>query len=152
MKLSKGFTLLELMIVVIVIGILSSIAVPSYLDYLRRGRIPEATSELSARRILAEQHFQDNRTYLDVVGPPAFTNRACTAIIGRNFDFACLPAANWTATTYTIQATGKGMMNGFVYEITQDNVRTSPFTAAAPANWIAHTPDDCWVTARDGKC
>ena len=44
----RGFTLIELMITVVVIGILAAIAYPSYTDYIRRGKISQATSELSA--------------------------------------------------------------------------------------------------------
>lgn len=150
MKLPKGFTLIEVMITVAIVAILGAIALPSYTDYVRRGNIPEATSALSARRIGAEQHFQDNRTYLDVAGPPVFTNPACVVFVGRNFTFACLPGTQ-TATTYTVQATGIGSMAGFNYTINQNNVRTSPFVGA-PAGWIAAEPDNCWVTSRGGRC
>jgi type IV pilus assembly protein PilE len=60
---SRGFTLIELMITVVVIGILAAVAYPSYTDYIRRGKISQATSELSAMRVRLEQYYQDNRNY-----------------------------------------------------------------------------------------
>ena len=63
MRASRGFTLIELMIVVGIIAILAAIAIPSYSEYVRRSRITEAVSALSGMRVQMEQYFQDNRTY-----------------------------------------------------------------------------------------
>ena len=84
MNKQSGFTLIELMIVVAIVGILATIAYPSYTDYVIRGRIPDATSGLAAKRVQMEQFFQDNRTY---VGAPA-----CAADMQRPAGFSPSPA------------------------------------------------------------
>ncbi len=63
MQKAKGFTLIELMIVVAIIGILSMIGIPAYNDYVTRGKLVDATSKLADMRIQLEQYYQDNRNY-----------------------------------------------------------------------------------------
>jgi len=81
MKLNKrhlGFSLIELMIVVAVIVVIASIAIPSYGDYVRRGRIADATAALSDTRVKLEQFFLDNRTYVGFANCPTSTTFSST--------------------------------------------------------------------------
>ena len=143
MKSAKGFTLIEIMIVVALIGILASIAIPYYGDYTTRAKIPDATSNLAAKRVLMEQYFQDNHTY---VGAPACNNDTTSS---KYFTFTCPAAA--TVSTYTILATGKGTMSGFGYSIDQSNTRASNIASPAKPSWIASNPS-CWITNKGGQC
>jgi type IV pilus assembly protein PilE len=141
---TRGFTLVEIMIVVAMVAILSAIAVPAYTDYVTRGRIPDATSGLATRQVRLEQWFQDNRTY---VGSDGNANLPCFADnSNRNFDFSCV---NLTANTYTLRAVGKGSMAGFTFSVDQANQRS---TAAVPAGWAQPAPNNCWITRKGGQC
>ncbi|HEY8100136.1 MAG TPA: type IV pilin protein [Burkholderiaceae bacterium] len=130
---SRGFTLIELMITVVVIGILSAIAIPAYTDHVIRGKLMEATSSLSNGRVKMEQFFQDNRTYSGGTCP------AATA----SFTYACTTAV-LTPTIYTITATGIGNLSAYSYTINQDNTKTS---TTPWGNSIT-----CWVIKKGGGC
>ena len=145
MKAQKGFTLIELMIVVIVIGILAAVALPAYGNYVIRGKIPDATSNLATKRTAIEQFFQDNRTYLSGAVCPASVAPDTTS--SQYFTFSCVA----TAATYTITATGTGSMAGFSYTIDQSNTKTSTVAAPAPTGWRA-TSATCWITKQGGVC
>lgn len=133
-----GFTLIELMVVVAIASILSAIALPWYSDYVTQGRIPDATSNLAAKRVQLEQFFQDNQTYLAAPACAADTTAS------QYFDFSC-PVQS--ATTFTLQALGKGAMAGFTYTVDQDNTKATP---AVPAGWT--TAANCWITKKGGVC
>lgn len=140
MSKQRGFTMIELMIVVAVVGILAAIAIPSYSSYVTRGKIPDATSNLASKRTQMEQSYQDNRTY--IAAPACVTDTTSS----KYFTFTC-PVL--TANTYTIQAAGTGSMAGFTYTIDQQNAKT---TAAVPTGWTLPNPNACWATKQDGSC
>jgi type IV pilus assembly protein PilE len=127
----SGFTLIELLVTVAVIGILASIAIPSYTAYVTRSKLPEAISALSDGRIKMEQFFQDNRTYQ---GGPAPASTA-------NFTYA---TSNLSTTTYTLTATGTGSVSAYSYTIDQNNTKTST------TPWGNSTT--CWVVKQGGAC
>lgn len=66
-----GFTLIELMIVVAILGILMSIAVPAYNEYIRRGHRATAQQFLLDIAQRQEQYLLDNRQYATILGPGA---------------------------------------------------------------------------------
>lgn len=136
---SAGFTLVELMIVVVIVAILASIAMPLYTDYIRRGRIPEATATLAANRVKMEQWFQDAKTYVDGAGCHVPDSS------GKYFDFTC---TNASAAGYLLTATGKGAMLGFTYTVDQADAKTSKIEGIS--GWSGST--SCWVTSSGGVC
>jgi type IV pilus assembly protein PilE len=135
-----GFTLIELMVVVAIIGILVAVAFPAYQDYAIRGKLAEMKAALSDGRVKMEQSFQDSKTYVvngvANVCPPTIPGST------ESFDIACNTAAN----TYTITATGKAGTNvsAFSYTINELNTRTS----ATPWGNSA----TCWVIKKGGVC
>lgn len=134
----NGFTLIELMITVAVVGILTMIALPSYRDYVKRGKLTEAFNQMSACALNFGQYYQDNRTYATIT-------LATTCPATPNFTYT-LPSA--TATTYTLQATAStSAVSGFTFTLTDQGVRA---TTAAPSGWPTNAT--CWVSSRSGSC
>lgn len=137
-----GFTLIELMVVIAIVAILAAVALPSYRDYVTRGRIPQATSELASMRVKLEQYFQDNRKYEGacedgtVAPKPRDTD---------DFKFTC---PTLTETAFTVKAEGQGAMAGFTYTINELNVKK---TVAVPTGW-GPAQDNCWVVKKGGLC
>ena len=138
----NGFTLIEVMIVVAIVGILAAIALPNYSYYVQRAKIIEATTSLSDVRQRTEQLFLDTRTY---AGNCTAAKNAVQPSI-KTFDLSC---SNEAASTYTITATGvpaQGMSASFVYTIDQAGTKTS----AGPTGWAGNAT--CWATRKDGSC
>lgn len=132
-----GFTLVELMIVVAIIGILASVALPAYTDYVKKGKAAEATSTLADLRVKMEQCFQDNRDYTACA---AFCAPASGA---KYFSYAC---ADQTATTYQIVATGESGegMGDFSFTVDQSNAKTSEYDGV--------TGGTCWLAGKGASC
>lgn len=140
---SLGFTLIEVMITVAIVAILAAVALPSYRDYVIRGRLVDATNTLSATRARMEQFYQDNRTY---VGGPCATSQSV-----KEFTVVCdatVPAIVPTAALFTIRATGSGSTNGFVFTIDQNGTQS---TTALPTGW-GTAPFTCWVMRKGDTC
>lgn len=148
MNQSRGFTLIELMIVVAIIAFLAAIALPNYTDYLRRSKLTEAHAQLADMRVKMEQWFQDNRDYRNAGG-----NCGAALPTGvRYFAYAC---AAPTASTYTITATGLAGqgLDGISFTITESNTRATVITAGSEmANNGYSSNPNCWVVRKGGQC
>lgn len=148
-KSARGFTLIELMIAVAIVAILSAVGYPSYVDYIRRGQLPEAFAAMSDYRVKMEQYFQDYRNYGKAAGgacangdnAPAWTN--FVPANAKNFTFSCTVSADGG---YTLTATGSGgRVLDHVYTTNESNKqRTTKFKGETVSK-------DCWLV-KGGEC
>lgn len=140
-----GFTLLEVMIVVAIVAILAAIALPSYSDYVTRGRINEATTALQNFRQLYEQWFLDNRTYVGACAQYQAQIQSQVLSTNGTQDFAIsCPTEN--TSSYLVKATGQGVMANFVYQVDNTGAKAS----AGPGAWGSNA--NCWLIRKGGQC
>lgn len=141
----NGFTLIEVMIVVAIVGILAAVALPSYTSYVNRGKITEALAALADYRIKMEQYFQDNRNYGAASG-----NCPVTVTTSKYFVFTCTVGATTPSVSYIATATSKagalGTATGdYTLAVDQTNAKsTSKFKGATVTK-------SCWLV-KGGEC
>lgn len=130
----KGFTLIELMIVVVVVAILASIAIPAYSEYVRRSYRTDATTALLRIQSAQEKYYLNQNTYADTI--------AKLNITGTENGFYALAITAGNATTYTATATAQGP------QLADDACRTFTVTAqgarTATDSGGADNSAECW--------
>ena len=101
---SHGFTLLELMITVAILGILSAIAIPAYEGYIKTAKMTEAHNNLAALRLAEEEYYLENNSYFFGTDTATVASNSAglwsaTGLDGNvNFTYVVSNAAGWTAT------------------------------------------------------
>jgi type IV pilus assembly protein PilE len=139
MNMQKGFTLLELMIVVVVVGILAAIAVPSYQSYAIKTRRATAAACLTELSQFMERFYTVNLRYdQDTTGTAvALPGTQCQSNLTGHYSFAFLKPP--TQRAYVIQAVPQGVQatkdpqNCGTLSLNQTGTRTA-----------GGNPSECW--------
>src|SRR5690554_6865676 len=86
MQMQKGFTLIELMIVVAIIGILASVALPAYQDYTKRAHVSEALALAAGAKAAVTEYYSSegtmpaNNTEAGIAAAASITGNAVTSV------------------------------------------------------------------------
>ncbi|MCK5002401.1 MAG: type IV pilin protein [Gammaproteobacteria bacterium] len=124
MKKHNGFTLLELMIVVVIIGILSAIAYPSYSEYIKQARLEDAQTGLLVLASRQERFYRDTYT-------TSFTD------------------LNYSSTSedgyFEFKITSDDLLSGYLLTATSESAEIDEgcWTMTLSSTG-AKTPKDCW--------
>lgn len=107
-NLKNGFTLIEVLITLAILGILAAIAIPAYNGYITTAKMSEAHNNLAAIRLAQEEFFLENNRYFFGADADAIKTDSddlwtvTKGSDGYNFDYVVTLSDGWTAT-----ATGK---------------------------------------------
>jgi type IV pilus assembly protein PilA len=142
-NVQKGFTLIELMIVVAIIGILAAIAIPAYQDYTIRAKVTEGISAADAAKTAVAEAYQSG----DMPG-----------VVALNLSWVPASTASKYVTSVAIAATGVITVtySGVVTQISGQTLNLSPFiaqTALAPGqsgaiDWGCSTITHAYATSQ----
>lgn len=113
----RGFTLIEILIVVAITAILASVALPSYTAYIQRSKVPAGLDALQSYFTRMEQRFQDSGSYA------AASACAIAMPTVQNFTVTC--SISGGGTGYTATTTGSGPVAGYAYTINSTGTRAT---------------------------
>jgi len=132
---SRGFSMIELMIVVVIISILAAIAVPSYRQYVLKGHRSEATRALQDLASRQENYYFSNNEYTDNLADLGATDD----MAGRYFTVAIASASS---TDYQVTATARGTQTQdggcTAFSLRRSGAKGSSGTATADTCWGGH--------------
>ena len=109
MRQTKGFTLIELMIVVAIVAILAAIAIPTYQEQVRKGRRADAARAVGQLQLDMERWRGENPSYADCGAPGCGSG---TYPVEPTSDFYTIDIAAAAANSYSITATPAGVQDG----------------------------------------
>jgi len=102
----KGFTLIELMIVVVIIGILAALAIPRFMEATGKAKKSEAKSVLKQIYVLERAYFQENDTYVASTANNVIPNIGWNVPSGTpRYDYTVVAGAGGIASSFVATAT-----------------------------------------------
>ena len=121
-KTQQGFTLIELMIVVAIIGILAAVALPAYQDYTTRAKVSEGLTLASAAKTAVSEHVMSLSTYPAANADAGYDGATTDIVSSIEVD------AGLVTVTYDGADTGLGLGTDYTVEL-------SPVTSSSGVAW-----------------
>lgn len=131
MRRNYGFTLIELMIVVAIVGVLAAIAVPLYNEQVRKGRRADAVRAAGDLQLALESWRSENPSYANCGGAGCGSGTYPTAPTS---DYYTIAMSGQNETAYTITATPSGVQAGDRCGVLTSTRNTKPSWATAACN------------------
>ncbi len=128
MKNQRGFTLVELMITIVIVGVLATVAIPLYQANVKRAKASEADAAMGSIRTSLRVHFAENSDYpieASYVAVHTLTDSIdidSTDMIGKYFPATAYTYISADGVTYTIRSTGSGDSAGIQRQMTSAGV------------------------------
>jgi type IV pilus assembly protein PilA len=141
-KTQQGFTLIELMIVVAIIGILAAIAIPSYQNYTKKAKFTEVVQATGAVKTAVEICAQDQNALTNCNGGSNGIPADITASPTKYLASLTTVAGKITAT-----ATNTGGLSGETYILTPTYTPATSSADASPVTWVTDPTSTCLTTA-----
>ncbi len=149
-KLQAGFTLIELMIVIAIIGILAATAMPAYQDYTVRAKMGELLIAVSPVKMLIGEAFQTDSTAGMTAAAVAFNNQPPEDVASKYvLAISVLEVSPWTITVTAAATPGNGVptgLNGSTMTLSPNVKGAAPVAdSVGPVDWACAS--DASITA-----
>ena len=138
-----GFTLMELMVVIVIIGLLAAVALPSYQSYVRKANRAAGKSKLLEIAAKQESYFADNKKYTNDLSKLGYLGN--TVGVDRDYKFV---TSTSTSAVYVISAVSAAPNTSFTLTANAANTQSADSSCAqiqldSTGNRSASTPE-CW--------